>query len=125
MALGAVIAALNSMYAAVSARTVEIATLRALGFGNVPVVASVMIEAIALALFGGLLGGVLVYVMFDGYGASTLNNASHSQVAFAFVVTPNLLQLGVVWALVLGFVGGLLPALRAARLPITTALRGE
>jgi putative ABC transport system permease protein len=125
MAVGAVIAALNSMYAAVSARTVEIATLRALGFGNVPVVASVMIEAIALALFGGLLGGALVYVMFDGYGASTLNNASHAQLAFAFVVTPNLLQLGIAWALALGFIGGLLPALRAARLPITTALRGE
>lgn len=125
MAIGAVIAALNSMYAAVSARTVEIATLRALGFGNTPVVASVMIEAAALALLGGLLGGVLVYAMFDGYGASTLNNASHAQVAFAFAVTPKLLQLGVVWALVLGFVGGLLPALRAARLPLTTALRGD
>lgn len=125
MAIGAVIAALNSMYAAVSARIVEIATLRALGFGNVPVVASVMIEAIALALFGGLLGAALVYIMFDGYGASTLNNASHAQLAFAFVVTPKLLQLGIAWALALGFIGGLLPALRAARLPITTALRGE
>jgi putative ABC transport system permease protein len=125
MALGAVIAALNSMYAAVSARTVEIATLRALGFGNTPVVVSVMIEAIALALVGGVLGGAIVYVVFNGYAASTLNNVSHSQVAFAFVVTPKLLQLGVVWALLLGFVGGLTPALRAARLPITSALRGE
>ena len=125
MAIGAVIAALNSMYVAVSTRTVEIATLRALGFGSVPVVASVMIEAIVLALCGGVLGGVLVYVLFDGYGASTLNNASHSQLAFSFAVTPHLLQLGIVWALVLGFVGGLLPAMRAARLPITAALRGE
>jgi putative ABC transport system permease protein len=125
MALGAVIAALNSMYAAVSVRTVEIATLRALGFGDAPVVVSVMIEALALALLGGALGVVLVYLMFDGYSASTLNNASHSQVAFAFAVTPHLVQLGVLWALALGSVGGLLPALRAARLPITTALRGE
>ena len=125
MAIGAVIAALNSMYAAVSARTVEIATLRALGFGNAPVVASVMIEALVLALLGGALGGALVYLAFDGYSASTLNNTAHAQVAFGFRVTPQLLQLGIVWALALGFVGGLLPALRAARMPITAALRGE
>ena len=125
MAIGAVIAALNSMYAAVSVRTVEIATLRALGFGNAPVVASVMIEALVLALLGGVLGGAIVYLAFDGYSASTLNNAAHAQVAFGFRVTPRLLQLGIVWALALGFVGGLLPALRAARMPITTALRGE
>ncbi len=125
MAIGAVIAALNSMYAAVSVRTVEIATLRALGFGNAPVVASVMIEALALALLGGVLGGAIVYLAFDGYSASTLNNTAHAQVAFGFRVTPRLLQLGIVWALALGFVGGLLPALRAARMPITAALRGE
>jgi len=125
MAIGAVFAALNTMYAAVSARTVEIATLRALGFGSLPVVISVMIESLLLALFGGLLGGALVWLAFDGYTASTLNNASFSQVAFDFAVTPELLQMGLMWALTLGFMGGLFPAWRAARLPITTALRGE
>lgn len=125
MAIGAVFAALNTMYSAVSSRTVEIATLRALGFGALPVVVSVIIEALALALFGGLLGAAVVYLLFDGYTASTLNNASFSQVAFDFAVTPGLLKTGVIWALGLGFLGGLFPAVRAARLPITTALRGE
>ncbi|MEZ5549581.1 MAG: FtsX-like permease family protein [Pseudomonadales bacterium] len=125
MAIGAVFAALNTMYSAVSARTVEIATLRALGFSNVPVVVSVMIEAIFLALVGGLVGGILVYLLFDGYTASTLNNASFSQVAFDFAVTGELMMLGIAWALGLGLVGGLFPAVRAARLPITVALRGE
>ena len=125
MAIGAVFAALNTMYSAVSQRTVEIATLRALGFGGVPVVVSVLIEAVVLALLGGLLGAGLVWLIFDGYTASTLNNASFSQVAFDFAVTPELVQMGITWALVLGFVGGFFPALRAARLPITTALRGE
>lgn len=125
MAIGAIFAALNTMYAAVSNRTVEIATLRALGFGSLPVVVSVMIEAMFLALLGGLLGGGLVWLVFDGYSASTLNNASFSQVAFDFAVTPALLQQGLTWALVLGLLGGLFPAIRAARLPITTALRGE
>lgn len=125
MAIGAIFAALNTMYSAVSARTVEIATLRALGFGNLPVVVSVLIEALFLALIGGVLGGVLVWLAFDGYSASTLNNASFSQVAFEFSVTPALLTTGLTLALVLGFVGGLLPALRAARMPVTVALRGE
>ena len=125
MAVGAVFAALNTMYSAVSARTVEIATLRALGFGNTPVVISVMLEALMLALAGGLLGGLIVYLAFDGYTASTLNNASFSQVAFDFAVTPELLTQGLTWALLLGLIGGLFPAVRAARLPITTALRGE
>ncbi len=125
MAIGAVFAALNTMYSAVSARTVEIATLRALGFGGLPVVVSVMIEAVVLALLGGVLGGTLVWLAFDGYTASTLNNVSFSQVAFDFAVTPELLQMGITWALVLGIVGGLFPAIRASRLPITIALRGE
>lgn len=125
MAIGAVFAALNTMYSAVSARTVEIATLRALGFGGLPVVVSVMVEALLLAVLGGAGGGLLVYLLLDGYTSSTLNNASFSQVAFDFTVTPELLQLGVGWALLLGLVGGLFPAVRAARLPITTALRGE
>ena len=124
MAVGAVFAALNTMYSAVSARTVEIATLRALGFGGMPVVVSVMIEALMLAVMGGVGGGLFVYLLLDGYTSSTLNNTSFSQVAYDFAVTPELLRLGVSWALLLGFVGGLFPAVRAARMPITVALRG-
>lgn len=125
MAIGAVFAALNTMYTAVSARTVEIATLRALGFSGLSVVVSVLIEALLLALLGGLLGGAIVFLVFDGYTASTLNNSSFSQIAFDFAVTPELLRQGLSWALALGLVGGLFPAVRAARMPITTALRGE
>ena len=84
-----------------------------------------MIEAVFLALLGGLLGAAVVWLAFDGYTASTLNNASFSQVAFDFAVTPELVRLGITWALVLGVIGGLFPAVAAARLPITTALRGE
>jgi len=123
MAVGAVFAALNTMYSAVSTRTVEIATLRALGFRGVPVVVSVMIEALVLALLGGLLGAGLAYVGFNGMTVSTLNQASFSQVAFDFAVTGELIALGLIWAVVLGAVGGLFPAVRAARLPITAALR--
>ena len=125
MAIGAVFAALNTMYAAVISRTVEIATLRALGFGATPVVISVMIEAIALATLGGLLGAAIAYVGFNGYTASTLNQAAFSQVAFDFAVTAQLIRNGIGWALGLGFIGGLFPAIRAASLPITLALRGE
>ncbi len=125
MAIGAVFAALNTMYTAVVTRTVEIATLRALGFGGLPVVVSVMIESLALALLGGVLGAGVAYLVFDGFTASTLNNVSFSQVAFDFAVTPELIQSGMTWALLLGLIGGLFPAVRAARLPITTALRGE
>lgn len=125
MAIGAIFAALNTMYSAVTTRTVEIATLRAIGFGNTPVVISVMIEALLLATLGGIVGAVLAYLIFNGLTVSTLNNASFSQVAFDFEVTPKLITQGLVWAVSLGFVGGLFPALRAARLPITVALRGE
>ena len=125
MAIGAVFAALNTMYAAVSNRTVEIATLRALGFGATPVVISVMIEAILLAVIGGLLGAFIAYFGFNGYTVSTLNQGSFSQVAFDFAVTGELVRNGIVWALILGAIGGLFPAIRAALLPITVALRGE
>lgn len=125
MAIGALFAALNTMYSAVATRTVEIATLRALGFGNAPVVISVMIEAVALAILGGALGASISYLAFNGYTASTLNNASFSQIAFAFAVTPEIIGTGLVWALGLGTIGGLFPALRAAWMPITAALRGE
>ena len=123
MALGALFGALNTMYAAVATRTVEIATLRAIGFSGAPVVASVMIEAMLLALAGGVLGALVAYVVFNGYQVSTMNFQTFSQVAFAFAVTPRLLVQGIVWAVVIGFLGGLLPALRAARMPVVDALR--
>ncbi len=123
MALGAVFGALNTMYAAIATRSREIATLRAIGFGGLPVVISVMLEALLLALLGGLLGAALAYLVFNGYTVSTLNGASFSQVAFDFKVTTALMWQGLTWALVIGLVGGLLPAIRAARLPVTTALR--
>jgi len=125
MAFGAFFAALNTLYTAVSARTVEIATLRALGFGALAVVISVLIEALGLALAGGVLGALMAYFGFNGLTVSTLNQASFSQVAFDFAVTPDLLIQGLAWAIFLGLVGGLFPAVRAARLPITRALRGE
>jgi len=123
MGVGAVFAALNTMYSSVSSRTREIATLRALGFGATPVVASVLLEAALLGLLGGVAGGALAYFGLNGYQASTLNWASFSQIAFAFTVTPRLLITGLVYALMLGLVGGLLPGLRAARLPVTVGLR--
>jgi putative ABC transport system permease protein len=123
MAAGALFGALNTMYSAVAARTVEIGTLRALGFGRVPVVASVMAEALLLSLAGGLLGAALAWLLFNGYQVSTLGSG-FTQIAFNFAVTPALLMQGLGWALAIGFLGGLLPALRAARLPVTEALRG-
>lgn len=122
MAIGALFGALNTMYAAVSTRGREIATLRALGFGGGAIVASVMLEALLLALLGGVLGGGLAWLVFNGYTVSTLG-ANFSQVAFDFRVSGALLGKGIGWALAIGFVGGLLPAWRAARQPVTTALR--
>jgi putative ABC transport system permease protein len=123
MALGALFGALNTMYSAVSARTREIATLRALGFGSSPVVLSVMFESLALALTGGIIGGAGAYLAFDGYGAATMNFQTFSQIAFAFAVTPKLLLNAILWAATIGLLGGLFPAIRAARLPIAAALR--
>jgi putative ABC transport system permease protein len=123
MAFGALFGALNTMYAAVSARTREIGTLRALGFGWAPVVASVMAEAMALSGLGGLLGAGVAWALFNGYSVSTLG-AGFTQVAFNFAVGPGLVAQGLLGALAIGFVGGLLPALRAARIPVTEALRG-
>ena len=123
MGLGAVVAAINTMYSSVSARSVEIATLRSLGFSNIPIVVSVMAEALLLALVGGLLGGGVVYLLYDGFTTSTLSVGSMSQVGFEFSVTPRLLLIGLSSALFLGAIGGLLPAVRAARLPVIAALR--
>jgi putative ABC transport system permease protein len=122
MGLGAVFAALNTMYSAVAARTREIATLRALGFGATPVVVSVLVEALLLGVIGGLMGLAIAYFAFDGLTASTMNFSTFSQITFAFTVTPELLRQGMLWAIALGLLGGLLPSLRAARLPITTGL---
>ena len=123
MGIGAVFGAVNTMYTAVASRTREIATLRALGFSSVPVVVSVMTESLLLSLAGGLMGGTLAYVGFNGYQTATLNFQTFSQVSFAFMVTPALLTQGIAYAVIMGFLGGLFPAVRAARLPIVTALR--
>lgn len=122
MAVGAVFGALNTMYAAVTTRAREIATMRAIGFRGLPVVVAVMLETMLLALLGGLLGGLLAWSIFNGYSVSTLGS-NFSQVVFQFKVSPELLWNGLKWALGIGLVGGLFPALRAARLPVTAALR--
>ena len=123
MGIGAVFGAVNTMYNAVAARTREIATLRAIGFSGSSVVVSVLLESALLSAIGGVLGGTIAYVAFHGYQTATLNWQTFSQVSFAFNVTPALLVQGGFAALVMGFLGGLFPAIRAARLPIVTALR--
>jgi len=125
MGFGAVFGALNTMYTAVAARNREIATLRALGFHSGPVVISVLLESLLLALAGGVIGAALAWAVFDGFSASTLNWSSFSQLTFAFDVSLPLLVQGVIFALLIGFFGGLFPALRAARQPIATALREQ
>jgi len=122
MGLGAVFAALNSMYAAVAARGKEIATLRALGFAGFPVVVSVMIEALLLALAGAVLGALIAYLLFNNLSVSTLGQ-NFTQVVFSFRVTPELVRRGLTIAVLIGMLGGFLPALRAAQLPVTTSLR--
>jgi putative ABC transport system permease protein len=124
MGLGAVFAALNSMYAAVAARGKEIATLRAIGFGGSSVVVSVMIEALLLALSGGVLGALIAYLLFNGLSVSTLGQ-NFTQVVFNFKVTPELVGRGLVIAVLIGMIGGLLPAMHAARAPVTTSLREQ
>ena len=123
MGIGAVFGAILTMYTAVSTRTREIATLRALGFNAGAVLISVLAESLALAALGGILGGATAYLAFNGYQTSTMNLQTFSQVAFAFAVTRTLLIQGLSYALVMGLVGGLMPAIRASRLPIATALR--
>lgn len=123
MGIGAIFAAVNTMYSAVAARTREIATLRALGFGAGPVVFSVLVEALVLGAFGGLIGGALAYFGFNGIQTTTMNWASFSQLTFAFAVTPALLLQGVFYALLLAFFGGLMPGWRAAHLQIAHGLR--
>ena len=123
MGLGAVFGALNTMYTAVSARTREIATLRALGFRSGPVVISVVSESLLLAFAGGLIGAGLAWLAFDGFRAATLNWSSFSAITFSFDVNASLLAQGIIFALVIGLIGGLFPAIRAARQPVAQALR--
>jgi putative ABC transport system permease protein len=123
MGVGAIFGALNTMYSSVSARTHEIATLRALGFRGPPLVLSVLLESLLLAFIGGAVGAGLAYLAFDGFRAATLNWQTFSQVTFAFAVTPRLLVQGVIYSAVIGTIGGFFPALRAARIPVATALR--
>lgn len=123
MSIGAVFGALNSMYSSVSVRGKEIATLRALGFGPISILISTMVESTLLALIGGVLGGTVAFLAFNGFQVSTLNGASFSQVVFDFAVTRDLLIDGVYVALIIGAFGGLFPAVRAARLPVAQALR--
>jgi putative ABC transport system permease protein len=122
MAIGAMFGALNSMYSAVAARGLEIATLRAIGFGALPVLLSVMIEALLLSLLGGIIGASLAWLFFNGHSVSTLGGA-FAQVVFQLTVTRALITTGIVWACVIGLLGGFFPALRAARLPVAEALR--
>jgi len=123
MGIGAVFGAINTMYSAVAARTREIATLRALGFGGGPVVLSVIAESIVLAVAGGIIGGTVAYLAFNNFHTSTINWQSFSQVAFAFRVTPRLLVQGFTYSALIGLVGGLFPAVRAARTSVAAALR--
>jgi putative ABC transport system permease protein len=123
MGIGAVFGAILTMYTAVATRAREIATLRALGFNTGSVLVSVLGESLALGAIGGLIGGLAAYLAFNGYQTSTMNFQTFSQVAFAFRVTPELLIAGIIYSLIMGFVGGLFPAIRAATLPIPQALR--
>jgi putative ABC transport system permease protein len=122
MAIGAMFGALNSMYSAVAARGLEIATLRAIGFGALPVLLSVMIEALLLSLIGGCIGATLAWLFFNGHSVSTLGGA-FAQVVFQLTVTKGLIVTGIIWACIIGLLGGFFPALRAARLPVAEALR--
>ena len=123
MAVGAVFGALNTMFAAVAARAREIATLRAIGFRGMPVVVAVMLETMLLALLGGIIGGLIAWAMFNGFEASTMAAGSVGKLSFSLQVSPGLLWEGIKWALAIGFIGGLFPAVRAASLPVTAALR--
>jgi putative ABC transport system permease protein len=122
MAIGAMFGALNTMYSAVAARGLEIATLRAIGFGAFPVLFGVIIESLLLSLLGGAIGASLAWLFFNGHTVSTLG-AAFAQVVFQLTVTRTLIITGIVWACIIGLLGGFFPALRAARLPVAEALR--
>jgi len=117
MAIGATFGAVNVLYSIVDERRREIATLRAIGFGGAAIVAATLVESILLAMPGALLGAALAWLFFQGMAVSPFG------FSFRLEVTPRLAEIGIAWALVMGLIGGLLPALRAARVPVTTALR--
>ncbi|MDH0868395.1 FtsX-like permease family protein [Mitsuaria sp. GD03876] len=123
MAIGAVFGALNTMFAAVATRAREIATLRAIGFPGLPVVVAVMLETMLLAAIGGVIGGAIAFLLFNGHAASTMAAGSVGKLSFELRVSGQLLWEGLKWALAIGFIGGLFPAVRAASVPVTTALR--
>ncbi|WP_431263294.1 ABC transporter permease [Roseateles chitinivorans] len=123
MAIGAIFGALNTMFAAVATRAREIATLRAIGFPGLPVVVAVMLETMLLAALGGVIGGAVAYLLFNGHAASTMSAGAVGKLSFELRVSGQLLWEGLKWALAIGFIGGLFPAVRAASLPVTTALR--
>ena len=123
MSLAAIFGALNTMYTAVSARSREIATLEAMGFSGSPVIVSVLIESVILSIIGGTIGALGAWLAFDGFRTATLNWQTFSQVAFSFDVSTPLLLKGIIAAVIIGFFGGLLPAIRAARIPVAVALR--
>jgi putative ABC transport system permease protein len=118
-----VFTALNTLYSAVAARTAELATLRAIGFGPSGVVASVLAEALLLSLVGALLGAAVAWLLFNGNALSTGGGEFNSDVSFRLLIGPSLFAAGMVWACAIGLIGGLLPAIRAARLPVAVALR--
>ncbi len=122
MAIGAVFGALNTMYSAVAERGREIGTMRALGFTGAAVVFSFLVEALLISFIGGALG-CLAVLPVNGLTTGAMNLQTFSHVAFAFLITPELLVKGIVFALVMGVVGGLLPAVRAASVPVASALR--
>jgi putative ABC transport system permease protein len=122
MGIGAIFGAVNTMYNSVSSRAAEIATLRSLGFGRSPVLLSVLVEGMLLGLVGGIVGGILAYLLFNGIETSTMGS-NFAQIAFSFRVTPDLLVRGAIYALLMGMLGGLLPAIRAVRMPIASSLR--
>jgi putative ABC transport system permease protein len=123
MAFGALAGALNTMYSSVAARAGEIAVLRAIGFGGFPAFVGTLVESLCLAALGGAIGAAATYLVFDGFTAATLG-AGFTQVVFSFKLTPALIGQGVLLALIVGFAGGLLPAIRAARMPIVAGLQG-
>jgi putative ABC transport system permease protein len=123
MAIGAIFTVLNTLYSAVAARTVEIATLRAIGFGAGGVIASVLVEALLLSILGALIGAAIAWLLFNGNSVSTNDGTLDAQVTFRLLVRPRLVMAGVVWACAIGLVGGLFPAIRAARLPIASVMR--
>lgn len=121
MAIGAIFGALNIMYANVASRMQDIATLRALGFARLPILFAVVFEGVVLGLVGGIAAAIIAYLVFNGYQTST--NTNGAMMAFSFAVTPALIITALVLAIIMGFIGGLFPAIRAARLPVAQALR--